>query len=197
MTFSLTKDDVLDINSLNVSDMKDVAIEKPDIILEQGNTDVEDNVDLEHATAADPHDQSVMIALLPSTSEWCKLKVPHLTLVYCGEIDVDELRPSMFNELAKDALSLAIACPSLTLEVLDHEILGEEEKVDTFLLRPTPALLAMRKAVEQWNRSSWVGFTPHVTIGPVGSFTGDIPEEITFDRIMVSWGTENLIYQLT
>lgn len=157
------------------------------------------DVDLvEHATAADPHDQSVMIALLPSTSEWCKLKVPHLTLVYCGEIDVDELRLSMFNELAKDALSLAIACPSITLEVLDYEILGEgEDRVDTFLLRPTPSLLAMRKAVEQWNRSSWVGFTPHVTIGPVGSFDGNIPEEITFDRIMVSWGTENLIYQLT
>lgn len=138
-----------------------------------------------------PDNTSAMIALLPITTDWCKIDLPHLTLVYAGE--TKDLNNTDFNALAKDAASLAIISRPITLEVLGTEIFGDEEKVDVFKLRPTSELLAMRHSVERWNASKFP-FRPHVTIGPAGSFSGNIPSLIAFDRIIVAWNDDVLTF---
>lgn len=135
-----------------------------------------------------------MVALLPTKSDWCKIKLPHLTLVYIGKID--ELKLTTFNDLAKAALSLALATRPLELDVLNVDVLGDEEKVEAFLLRPTPSLLAMRNVFESWNASQHTDYLPHTTIGPLGSFTGNKPQTMIFDRILVSWGEKDLVFRL-
>lgn len=135
---------------------------------------------------------SVMIALLPITSDWCRIEVPHLTLVYCGE--VNDLKPTVFNELAKDASMISMLSNPITLKVLGIEIFGEEEKVDVLRLQPSPELWSMRRAVERWNASKY-SFAPHVTIGPTGSFI-EKPSYLAFNRIMVGWGDDRLVFSL-
>lgn len=109
----------------------------------------------------DGYNNSVMIALLPTTSDWCSLELPHMTLVYAGEIK--DLPTYAFNELAKDASYLST--------------------------------LAMRSFVEKWNRSKHP-FNPHATIGPVGMLPSTIPSSLYFNRLILSWGTDNLVFQL-
>ena len=142
----------------------------------------------------DTFQSSVMVALLPTTSDWCHIALPHLTLVYAGEIQ--DLKATDENELAKTALALAMTCPPLMLDVLTKDVLGAgEEQVDTLLLRPTPQLLAMRSVVESWNASQYKTFKPHVTVGPVGSASDVIPDYLIFDRIMLGWGDKQLTYR--
>ena len=136
---------------------------------------------------------SVMIALLPTTSYWCHIELPHLTLVYVGQIE--DLTPVTHNELAKAAMSLAMMNHPFSLDVLDADILGDEDKVEVLLLRPSTSLLGMRQIVERWNASQYP-FNPHVTVGPIGSLGDVLPQSITFDRIMVAWGDETLTYKL-
>ena len=138
---------------------------------------------------------SVMVALLPTTSDWCQIELPHLTLVYAGTIE--ELRSMDRNVLAKTAVSLAMTSKPITLFVKRLEVFGEEDPVDVLTLVPTPELIAMRMILDSWNRSEYKDYKPHVTIGPAGSFDGDIPDTITFDRISVCWGSEHLTYSLT
>lgn len=137
--------------------------------------------------------QSVMIALLPTTTDWCKIDLPHMTLVYVGEIQ--DLRPIEQNEMSKMALSLALACKPLTLVVMGLDVFGDEDKVEVLRLRPDPELLAMRSMVEHWNGSEHP-FNPHVTVGPIGSTGTQIPDSITFNRIAVGWGNSLLEYKL-
>jgi 2'-5' RNA ligase len=139
-------------------------------------------------------DESVMVALLPTTSEWCRIELPHLTLVYAGQIS--DLPPSTHNELAKAAVLLSKVSPVITLDVLGSDIFGEEDLVDVLILRPTEWLIAMRSAVEYWNASEHKEFKPHVTVGPMGSLPDYIPNTITFNRILVSWGTDQMTYPL-
>ena|SRR5690348_14997775 len=150
--------------------------------------------------AADPADASaadgVMVALLPMTNDWCKIELPHLTLVYVGT--TEDLKPGDFNELAKDASMLASLSSSLTVSVIGVKQFGpDNDKVDALDLRPTPELWAMRRALESWNASQFP-FNPHCTIGPVGSAaTLDfIPRALAFDKIYVGWGTECLTFSL-
>lgn len=137
---------------------------------------------------------SVMIALLPITSAWCHIELPHLTLVYVGE--KKNLKPTVFNDLAKDASMLASLSNPITLRVMGLEIFGrdEEDKVSVLRLQPSIELWAMRRIVESWNGSEFP-FKPHCTIGPVGTNV-DIPGYIAFNRIMVGWGKENLTFSL-
>ena len=138
--------------------------------------------------------ESVMVALLPVSTSWSKLELPHLTLVYAGEIP--DLPLTAFNDLAKDAAALAALTRPLSLPVTEVEVFGDEEKVDVLRVRSSPELLAMRHALEKWNASKYP-FRPHATIGPVGSRTlVPIPEQITFDRIHVGWGEESLCFWL-
>lgn len=138
---------------------------------------------------------SVMIALLPTTIDWCKIALPHLTLVYAGLIE--DLKPSAHNALAKEGLALAMTCSPLTLGVEGADVFGDDEegKVDVIRLSPSPQLLAMRSVVEDWNASKHP-FNPHVTVGPEGSISPDLPSELTFDRLLVAWGNTHLIYKL-
>lgn len=143
---------------------------------------------------ADDFSDSVMIALLPITSEWCRIELPHLTLVYAGE--VKDLKPTSFNELAKDASMLAALSNPLTLRVMGVEVFGDwgSEKVDVLRLQSTPELQAMRRAVERWNASEFP-FRPHVTVGPTGTYV-EAPRYVAFNRIMVAWGKESLVFSL-
>lgn len=135
----------------------------------------------------------VMVAFLPTFSDWCKQDLPHMTLVYAGTID--KLRPTDFNTLAKDTASIAMLSPSFALRVMGVEVFGDEDKVDVLSFLPTPELLAMRRMVESWNASQHP-FNPHATIGPQGSAGIDIPKYVNFDRIMVGWGDERLTFWL-
>lgn len=142
----------------------------------------------------DNFNESVMVALLPTTSEWCKIDLPHLTIVYVGEIW--ELKPSIQNDLAKLAISMAQVIPELTLDVLAVDILGDVDLVDVILLRPIQDLLTLRSVFEEWDGSEHKKFLPHATIGPAGSRPDKLPNTITFDRIVVSWGETYLTYNL-
>jgi len=148
----------------------------------------------------DAFNSSVMIALLPTTTDWCKIELPHLTLVYCGEIE--DLSFMDHNELAKVGLDLALTCRTLSLEIMVSDVFGDDDEkdVDVFLLRPTPQLLAMRDIVKGWNRSQHP-FRPHVTVGPKGSIEEwsidkIIPTSLVFDRVLVAWGNEHIVYSL-
>lgn len=139
--------------------------------------------------------EGVMIALLPTNTEWCKIDVPHMTLVYAGKKSEHPI--TSFNELAKDAASLAMMCSPIHLKVIGTDVFGsdDEEKVNVLRFQPTPELMAMRHAVEDWNASEHP-FRPHATIGPVSSFLPDIPLALYFDKIAVGWGDEYLTFWL-
>lgn len=143
----------------------------------------------------DDFTNSVMIALLPVTTDWCRIELPHMTLVYCGEMK--DLSDSDYNKLAKDTASLAMMTRPLTLTVNEVKVFGDQDKVDVLSLRPSSELEAMRHVVEGWNKSEFP-FIPHVTMGPVGTrmLVPSIPESITFDRLMVGWGEERLTFWL-
>lgn len=142
-----------------------------------------------------PASQGAMIAFLPVEASWCKLDLPHMTLVYAGTIDT--LRPSDFNALAKDAAMIGMLFRPFALQVTHLDVFGDEEKVDVLRFRATPELIAARRTVEKWNASQHP-FRPHATVGPAQSFVDmrDFPRMIGFDRIMVGWGDENLTFNL-
>src|SRR5687767_6724389 len=110
------------------------------------------------------YSEGVMIALLPITSDWCRIKLPHMTLVYCGK--TSELAPGTFDNLVKDASALAAISSPMMLRVKGVEVFGEDtDKVNVLRIQITPELAAMRRFVEKWNRSQYTEFKPHATIG--------------------------------
>lgn len=138
--------------------------------------------------------EGVMIAFLPTSNEWCKLELPHMTLV-CAGVKQD-LRPSDFSALAKDAASISMLARPFALKVFSVDVFGDEEKVDVLRFRNTPELMAIRRYVEKWNKSQHP-FNPHATIGPHAlNGVGPMPGVVGFDRIMVGWGDENLTFWL-
>lgn len=155
-----------------------------------------DSEDLEGVGDNDPPDytDSVMIALLPMTADWCNIELPHLTLVYAGQIK--DRKPTDFNEMAKDAASISMMASPVTLKVINVESFGDgSEKVDALNLRPSSDLMAMRRFVEHWNASQYP-FNPHATIGPTGSLNGMMPYSLAFDRIAVCWGDDIITFWL-
>lgn len=139
--------------------------------------------------------KSVMIALLPTNSDWCKIKLPHMTLVYAGEIDED-LQLTDFNVLAKDACSIAQMSNPFSVKVTGTETFGkDDEQVDVLTLERTPLLRAMRHFVEDWNASEYE-FNPHCTIGPVGTFLEFPPLYLSFDRVAVGWGDDLITFNM-
>jgi hypothetical protein len=140
-----------------------------------------------------PKTDGVMVALLPVTTDWSLLDVPHMTLVYAGTTSALDI--STYNELGKDALSIALSFSPQTLDVMGIETLGDaDEKVDALLLKPTPEILAMRSVLEPWNASEWP-FKPHATIGPVGTPVR-MPTKLTFDRVYYAWGGKGSVMPL-
>jgi 2'-5' RNA ligase len=135
----------------------------------------------------------VMIAFLPNPTNWYKgPDFAHLTLIYAG--DITDLPVSAFNELAKDAITVARTMPPFSLDVVGVDVLGDEEKVDVLTLKPIPELLRARDLVEHWNGSQHKDFIPHVTVGPEGSAEGSLPVKLYFDQLMVAWGNRQLLF---
>jgi len=145
----------------------------------------------------DNKSQTAMIALLPLTDEWCKQDLAHLTVVYCGEVDL--LKKGDFNSMAKDASSISLLTNPIHLKTNGIETFGGQNgdpSVDVIRIVPSQELLAIRNFLEFWDRSEFKIFKPHVTIGPAGSLIENIPLMISFDRIMVRWGDETLTFWL-
>jgi len=141
----------------------------------------------------DDFSKSVMVALLPTTNDWCKIELPHLTLVYAGELP--DLKPSVFNELSKVASDISATSSPLTLKIVGTKVFGDVSKVDVLEIAPSPQLLLMRKQLEEWDASTFP-FSPHCTIGPEDSAPEELPLTLTFDRILVGWGKEYLTFWL-
>lgn len=137
----------------------------------------------------------VMIAYLPTDGSWCKQPLPHMTLVYAGTLRDHEY--SDFNRLAKDAIMMSRLTAPFSLNVTGVEVFGDEEKVDVLTLSSTPELIRARELVEPWNRSEHREFKPHATVGPIGSARGVLPTKLHFDRIIVCFGNEEMIFRLT
>lgn len=137
----------------------------------------------------------VMIALVPTTDHWCKIRCPHMTLVYAGSIE--ELKAGDFNALAKDACSIAMVTNPITLRVTGVDVFGTDPdpKVDVLKLQPNQELLSLRHMVDDWNASEY-GFEPHCTIGPAGGYTQEPPYALTFDKVMVGWGDQQLVFRM-
>lgn len=138
---------------------------------------------------------SVMIALLPITTDWCKIDLPHLTLVFSGL--VTDHPAGDFNAMAKDVSDLAQLARPIVLSVMKTDKLGPpEEPVSALILRPTTELIAMRNFVKKWDRSDYPEYIPHATIGPYPSGDTVPPSLLAFDRIMVAWGNDQITFRL-
>ncbi len=146
-------------------------------------------MDASNATAT----EGVMLAFLPTTSEWCNIDLPHMTLVYAGT--TVSRSSSDFNALTKDAAFLSMMTNPFALRVRDVDVFGDEDKVNVLRLEATPELKAMRKYVEHWNQSKH-SFNPHATIGPADQYAEVRPGALYFNRLMVAWGDESIIFKL-
>lgn len=138
-------------------------------------------------------DDGVMIAFLPTNSEWSTLELPHLTLVYAGS--KEDLGASDFSALVKDAAALALLTHPFSLQVLGVEMFGDTEPVKVLRFRATPELMAARRYVDGWNKSEFP-FKPHSTIGPASNFVDMIPRMVRFDKLCVAWGPEVITFGL-
>jgi len=145
------------------------------------------------------NDDGVMVALLPIISDWANIELPHLTLVYAGQ--VGELSASDLDGLSKAALSIALLCAPITLRTLTKDVFGEgtddNPKVDVLRFHPNLELLKMRAIVEDWNASDFP-FRPHLTVGPVGTWNSDAsPVMVAFDKVAFCTGNECQEFQLS
>lgn len=141
-------------------------------------------------------DTDIMVAFLPREAEWVKQDLPHLTLVYAGEI-ADQPSDG-FTSLLADTLVISQLLPSFALLATGVEQFGEGmERVDVLRLLPSTQLLAARRIVQRWNASQYTDFKPHVTIGPVGSAQMlALPNRVYFDRVMIAWGDKHYTWFL-
>lgn len=139
----------------------------------------------------------VMIALLPITTNWSTLDLPHLTLVYSGKIE--DHKDSDLNAMAKDCSALAAITRPLTLNVTRIGVLGPpEDLVSVLMIRPSVELMALRNFVEEWNLSEFTEFKPHCTIGPYPGKTvvEYTPSMLAFDRLLLAWGDQQFVFSL-
>ena len=140
------------------------------------------------------HQDDIMVALLPMTTDWSTLELPHLTLIYAGK--VADHKPYEFNNMAKDVSSLAALSRPIALEVMSIGPLGPpEDTVSAIMFRPKTELMAMRNFVEKWDTGKYPVYKPHATIGPYPSSPPMTPSQIAFDRIAVCWGSDHLVFQ--
>jgi 2'-5' RNA ligase len=140
----------------------------------------------------------VMVALLPGP-EWARPdgELSHLTLVYAGKQDDNTLLS--LDALSKMALSLALQNSPVVLPVLTKDVFGDgtddSPKVDVIRFHTTLGLIRMREALQSWNASQHP-FTPHMTVGPEGSWQGDLPFSITFDRVAFCNGDQHQEFRM-
>lgn len=149
----------------------------------------------------DQNETSVIVALLPQDDSWCKIAPAHMTIVYHGE--TTDLKVTRFNELAKDVASIAMLTNPIVAKVMNHEVFGDDERVDVFTISPTPEILSIHRMLQEWDGGDFSVFRPHVTIGPEGSYSPDwnsetpaMPMFLIFDRIALFWGKDRLNFWL-
>lgn len=158
----------------------------------------------------DQNETSVIVALLPQDDSWCKIEPAHMTIVYVGE--TTDMKVNRFNELAKDVSSIALLTNPIMAKVMGTDILGDPgEEVEVLLISPTPEILAIRRMLMEWDKGTFDEFIPHTTVGPVGSMMKwssyqpinsvgsdnlPYPMYLSFDRIMLAWGTDRLTFWL-
>lgn len=138
-------------------------------------------------------DDGVMIAFLPTNSEWSNIDLPHMTLVYAGL--KSDLGPADFSALVKDTAALALLTRPFSLNVINVATFGDSDPVKVLRFRATPELMAARRYVESWNKSEHP-FSAHATIGPVLEFVEVIPRIVRFDKLCVAWGKEVITFGL-
>ena len=141
----------------------------------------------------DTTQDSVMVALIPSTDDWCRIFPAHTTIVYPGK--VVDLDPIVHDELIKLASSVAVLTPPFPVKIIGQEPFGEE-RVEVFRLVNSPELTALRKIFAIWDDSGFPAFVPHATIGPEGTIVENPPMYLWFNRIMVDWGGEETTFWL-
>lgn len=137
---------------------------------------------------------SAMVALLPQTNDWCKIDPAHTTLIYLGKIK--DLDPIIRDELIKIVSSLAILTNPFMVKIKGQELFGDEEKVEVFVLDNIPELSSLRTILDSWDDSEFPIFKPHATIGPEGTVVENPPLYLMFDRIILGWGEEQLVFWL-
>jgi 2'-5' RNA ligase len=146
----------------------------------------------------DSIDDKVMVALLPIFSDGMNVEFPHLTLVYAGRLE--DLSPSDLDGMSKAAASIAMLSRPVTLRTLTKDIFGEgtddSPKVDVLRFHPNLDLLKMRATLQDWDVSQFQ-FSPHMTIGPEGSWNGEIPRIVAFDKVCFAKGTERQEFHLS
>lgn len=142
------------------------------------------------------NEDSIMIAFLPTYATWVKQELPHMTLVFAGL--VSEAGPNLKRDMTLDTAMIAAVTPKFSLLSLGVDQFGEGmERVDVLRLLKTTPLEAVRRMVERHNKSQYTDYKPHITIGPVGSAAESyLPEGVTFDRILLAWGDEHLVFFL-
>lgn len=139
-------------------------------------------------------EDGVMIAFLPANAEWSMLELPHMTLVYAGS--KSKLGADDFSSLVKDAAGLALLTSPFSLMSFGIATFGEgTDQVKVLRLRATPELMSSRRFVERWNQSE-PPFSPHVTIGPVTDYAGELPRSVFFNKLVVAWGQEVVAFGL-
>jgi len=138
-----------------------------------------------------------IVALLPQEDGlWSKVEPTHMTMIYVGEIET--LKVTQYNELAKDIASIALLSNPVMAKVMGTDVMGDDERVDVLLISPTPEILAMRRMLEKWEDGEFSSFEPHVTVGPEGTITDwnsqstPLPIYLVFDRITLIWGEDRL-----
>lgn len=140
----------------------------------------------------------VMVALLPVFSDGMQVDLPHMTLVYAGR--TSDLSPSDLDGLSKAASSIAMFSRPVTMRTLTKDVFGEgtedSPKVDVLRFHPNLDVVKMRGLVDDWDASDFP-FRPHMTIGPEGSWMGEIPRIVAFDKVCFAVGTNRQEFQLS
>lgn len=135
-----------------------------------------------------------MVALLPVEASWCKIDIPHVTIIYLE--DVDNLEKGAFYEISKKVSSIALATSIFSEKVIGVKIFGEEEKVDVLELQKGRQLLEFKELLDRWDSGTFPEFRPHATIGKMGSTEPlSIPLILTFDRIAIGWGDDYFVFR--
>lgn len=141
-----------------------------------------------------PINDSVFVAWLPVETEWCKQDLPHSTIVYAGSMS--DLKPMDKNSMIKLAMAVASMTYGFMVKVRGIATFGPEDaQVMVLKLDEIPVLTKVRSLFESWNASEFP-YSPHATVGPVGSEIEELPMYLTFDRILVGWGEDHHIFKL-
>lgn len=143
-------------------------------------------------------DDKVMVALLPVFPEGMQVDFPHMTLVYAGRTSA--LSPSDLDGLAKAASSIAMFSRPVTMRTLTKSVFGQgtddNPMVDVLQFHPNLDVVKMRSTLDSWDASQFP-FRPHMTIGPEGSWVGEVPRMIAFDKVCFAVGGQRQEFQLS